>query len=285
MVNNIVVDSTEDQELLQSYTDRQQEGLDDTSTDSLDDVVTGTDPDDETDGATEDDNSTYELPSKFQGKSVEDIVGSYAELERELGRKGQEIGELRKLSDEFLKTQIQNNQQNNPDTQDEETDFFEDPQAAIRREIDNHPKIKEAEKINEQSKQQATLAQINQQHPDAQQVVESKEFQEWVSQSKIRQRMFQDANNYDFDSAHELLSNWKERKLITKTHEVETAQKEAKASALKTGKAESRSSGDSIGSKKVYRRADLIRLKQTDPMRYDSMADEIFRAYADGRVK
>ena len=38
-----------------------------------------------------------EIPSKFQGKSVEEIVSSYENLEKELGRKGQEIGELRGL--------------------------------------------------------------------------------------------------------------------------------------------------------------------------------------------
>ena len=266
MVNSIVVDPIEDNGTDEDYTSLEQE--------------TGSISEEEEEQSTE-----YEVPDKFQGKSVEDIVNSYAALEKELGRKGQEIGELRKLSDEFLKSQLQVNQQNNPQSKEEETDFFEDPQAAIRREIDNHPKIKEAELAAAKSQQLATMHQLEQQHPDAQQTVKSPEFQEWISQSKIRQRMFNDANNYDFDSANELLSNWKERKLITKTHEVENAQKESKAQALKSGKAESRSSGDSVGGKKIYRRSDLIRLKQTDPNRYDSLADEIYQAYAEGRVK
>jgi hypothetical protein len=265
MVNNIVVDPIEDLEVQ----------VEDTTSYASED----------TGDVQESEVEEYDMPSKFKGKSVEDIVNSYAELEKELGRKGQEIGELRKLSDEFLRSQLQANQQNTPNSTEEETDFFEDPQAAIRREIDNHPKIKEAAQATAQHQQQMTLQKIEQQHPDAQATVESPEFQEWISQSKIRQRMFQDANNYDFDSAHELLSNWKERSLITKTQEVNTAQKESKANALKTGKAESRSSGDSIGGKKVYRRSDLIRLKQNDPNRYDSMADEIYLAYAEGRVK
>lgn len=36
-----------------------------------------------------------ELPEKFKGKSMEDIISSYENLEKELGRKGQELGELR----------------------------------------------------------------------------------------------------------------------------------------------------------------------------------------------
>ena len=38
-------------------------------------------------------------------------------------------------------------------------------------------------------------------------------------------------------------------------------------------------------SKKVYRRSDLIRLKMTDPARYEALSDEIMAAYAEGRVK
>jgi hypothetical protein len=37
--------------------------------------------------------------------------------------------------------------------------------------------------------------------------------------------------------------------------------------------------------KPVYRRADLIRLRMQDPTRYESMADEILNAYAEGRVR
>ena len=44
-----------------------------------------------------------ELPNKFQGKSVTEIVSSYENLEKELGRKGQEIGEFRQLTDQILK--------------------------------------------------------------------------------------------------------------------------------------------------------------------------------------
>ena len=46
------------------------------------------------------------LPEKFRGKSVESIVSSYENLEKELGRKGQEIGELRQLTDNILKQQL-----------------------------------------------------------------------------------------------------------------------------------------------------------------------------------
>jgi hypothetical protein len=39
------------------------------------------------------------------------------------------------------------------------------------------------------------------------------------------------------------------------------------------------------GTKKVYRRADLIKMKMQDPNRYMAMQDEIMAAYQEGRVK
>ena len=38
------------------------------------------------------------IPDKFQGKSVEDIVRSYTELEQTYGKQAQELGELHKRS-------------------------------------------------------------------------------------------------------------------------------------------------------------------------------------------
>ena len=45
---------------------------------------------------------TEELPPKFQGKSVDDIINSYVNLEQQYGRQGNELGELRKLTDSLI---------------------------------------------------------------------------------------------------------------------------------------------------------------------------------------
>ena len=97
--------------------------------------------------------------------------------------------------------------------------------------------------------------------------------------------MYKEADSYDFDAANELLTNWKERQMISKTKEVNESKKTKRDVAMKTGEGVSRASGESTAGKKIYRRADLIRLKQTDPQRYQSLADEIYEAYAEGRVK
>ena len=238
---------------------------------------------DEAEETVEEPEQEQELPQKFQGKSANEIAEAYENLEKELGRKGQEIGELRKLTDSFLQTQITHNKETTTDTED--LDFYDNPEAAVRTIIERHPKFREFTQQTQQQQASMTAQQLEKTHPDFKDVVTSPDFQEWIEGSKIRQRLFKEADAYDYDSADELLTIWKERQMISKTKEVEAEKETTRKAALKTSKGVSRTSSESTAGKKIYRRADLIRLKQTDPNRYDTLADEIFSAYQDGRVK
>ena len=238
---------------------------------------------DEAEETVEEPEQEQELPQKFQGKSANEIAEAYENLEKELGRKGQEIGELRKLTDSFLQTQITHNKETTTDTED--LDFYENPEEAVRKIIERHPKFREFTQQTQQQQASMTAQQLEKTHPDFKDVVTSPDFQEWIEGSKVRQRLFKEADAYDFDSADELLTIWKERQMISKTKEVEAEKETTRKAALKTSKGVSRTSSESTAGKKIYRRADLIRLKQTDPNRYDTLSDEIFSAYQDGRVK
>ena len=125
---------------------------------------------------------------------------------------------------------------------------------------------------------------MEQAHPDFTDVVQDAKFQDWVKESPIRTQLFQAADAYNFDAANELLNTWKDRSMINKTQEVEAKAEEERQAALKAGATESRATAGSTGGK-TFRRADLIRLKMEDPMKYEAMQDEIYSAYAEGRVK
>ena len=217
-----------------------------------------------------------ELPKKFQGKSSVEIAEAYENLEKELGRKGQEIGELRKLTDSYLQSQISSQSQQT--TTSEPADFYDNPEEAVRQIIDNHPRFREFSEQTQQQQAALTAQQLEKAHPDFQEVITDGGFQEWINGSKVRQRLYKEADSYDFDAANELLTTWKERQMISKTKEVNESKKTKRDVAMKTGEGVSRASGESTAGKKIYRRADLIRLKQTDPKRYESLADEIFEA-------
>jgi len=126
---------------------------------------------------------------------------------------------------------------------------------------------------------------LEQTHPDYVDIIQDTGFQDWVQASKFRSNLFQQADQYNYEAADELLTHWKERSTIDKTAEVKQEQAASRKKALKTSKSESRGSSESTAGKKTYRRADLIRLKATDPNRYADLADEIYAAYAEGRVK
>ena len=233
---------------------------------------------------------TPEVPDKFANKSEEDIIKSYQNLEQELGRKSQEIGELRQLSDSFLKAEVArsssgNNLQAENSNTETEDDFFEDPSKSVNSLIEKHPKFQEFQQFQAQQQAETSKAQLEQAHPDFMDIVQDTGFQNWVQSSKFRTDLFQQADAYNYEAADELLTHWKERSMIDKTAEVKEQQKATRKKALKTGKSESKVSSESTAGKKTYRRADLIRLKATDPNRYADLADEIYAAYAEGRVK
>jgi hypothetical protein len=227
-----------------------------------------------------------EIPAKFAGKTSEEIIDSYQNLEKELGRKAQEVGELRKLSDSFLQAQLQSNEQNLQNNQTEvaePVDFFDNPDQAVNQAIENHPKFKEFQRYQTAQVQSSAKAQLETKHPDFSEIVQDAQFQEWVGESKIRQQLFQSADKYNYDAADELLNNWKDRSMINKTQEVEKQASDDRKKALTAGATESRSSAGSTGGDK-FKRADLIRMKLTDPGKYESMQDDIYKAYAEGRV-
>jgi len=222
------------------------------------------------------------IPEKYQGKSIQDIVQMHQEAEKLLGRQSSEVGELRKIVDDFVKTNIANNSPQKE--QDEEYDLFDDPDKYIEHKLSNHPKIKEAEQVSLAMKQQETLARLQHAHPDYSTIVADEKFVEWIGKSKVRTELFQRADrNFDFDSADELLSSWKERQSIVK--ETADMQKTDRKRQLKSASTGTSSGSGERPSRKVYRRADIIKLMQTDPDRYQDMAAEIRQAYSEGRVK
>ena len=228
-----------------------------------------------------------ELPEKYRGKSVEDLVQMHQELEKFSGKQSTEVGELRKLVDEHIQTQLvaqQAPEQQQQFDDEDDVDFFIDPKTAVQRAIDNHPKIKEAQAYTQQYKQQATLAQLKSSHPEMEQILQDPKFAEWIKGSKVRTQLFVQADQgYDYDAANELFSLWKEKnQVVQQTAQAEKAARKSAVKSANTGNA--RGTGEGTR-KKVYRRADIIKLMRTDPERYQSLSDELLKAYAEGRVR
>lgn len=224
------------------------------------------------------------IPDKYQGKDLSDIVRMHQEAEQLIGRQSSEVGELRKIVDDFVKTQLEQQKQSPRANEEPEVDFFDDPDAYIDRKLQSHPKIKEAEQYTTQARHASVMSTLEQKHPDYKDIVSNEAFAEWVLKSKIRQQLFHRADKeFDFDSADELLSLWKERQqVVNQTEEIQKQDRKHQARAASTGSA--KGSGEP-SPRKVYRRADIIELMRTDPKRYAQLSDEILQAYAEKRVK
>lgn len=221
-----------------------------------------------------------DVPEKYRNKSLADIVRMHQESEKLLGRQSSEVGELRKVVDEFITKQTELVAHKDPV---EEVDFFADPGKAVARAIENHPAVAELKTHKEATRKSSAQAEIMRRHPDVNNVISDPEFMEWVSKSNVRQRLLVQADReYDVDAADELFSTYKERKQLVS----QTAQSEKNARKDTVNRASTGSTQVSAtpASKKKYRRADIIDLMQHDPERYAALAPEIRRAYAEGRV-
>lgn len=226
------------------------------------------------------------LPEKFKGKDLLTIVKSYEELEKQYGKQGSELGELRKLTDEFLRRQLSGD----PDKDNLHTRYTNDNteldilngDPAVDKILQQKlaPVLAEVQEI----KREKMSLKLNKDHPDYVDIIKDPEFAEWVKKSKVRSELYIQADQgFDFEAADELFTVWKERKGI-KNKPAEKPAKKVDEEALKKASLETGVASDN-SSKPVYRRADMVRLRLDDPARYAAMEPEIMQAYREGRVK
>ena len=165
-----------------------------------------------------------DLPAQYKGKSTDEIIKMHQEAESRLGKQGEEVGQYRKIIDDFILKQTKSNEPEEA----EEIDFFADPDKAVEHKIANHPTLKQLEQLGVQMQQSQTLSALQQKHPDLKEIATSPEFQNWVTGSKVRQQLYEQANSqYNYDAADELFSTWKEIRNVAK-QTVEVERKERK---------------------------------------------------------
>ena len=223
-----------------------------------------------------------ELPEKYRDKSLDDIVRMHQEAEKLIGKQAQEVGEVRKLADELIKQNLGSRQQQTRQ-EEPEVDFFENPQKAVQRTVDSHPDIIAARQATLEMKRAQIQQKLASEHPDFGDIAKNEDFTNWVKSSPVRIDLFKKADaEFDYDSANELLSTYKELRSVKQKQSSDAGEATRKQN-LKAAGVDVGGSGES--SKRVYRRADLIRLKMQDPNRYEALSDEIMTAYQEGRVR
>jgi hypothetical protein len=223
------------------------------------------------------------IPEKYRDKEIKDIVAMHQNAEKLLGKQSQEVGELRKVVDDFIQSQTVAQQQAQEESVDD-IDFFEDPKKAVSQLLESHPSLQQSKKMMAQITKQEALSTLKAAHPDYQKIVADDKFKEWVTSSKIRTELLRRADlEYDFESANELLSLWKERQSIVK--DAEKNERISRKRAVRSAATGSVKGSTERPSRKIYKRSDIVELMTKDPVRYQAMAAEIRQAYSEGRVK
>jgi len=236
-------------------------------------------------GFEEEETPSYEVPEKFRGKSFEDVVEAYTNLEKEHGRKANEVGELRKLTDEILKKQLEEAQTPKETVQEDLgfDDLVDNPAEAIDKALNKNPRLKAMEETLNRERAEKAAQVVKAAHEDAEELVRSTEFNSWLRESPVRANiLLQARDSFDAAAMNDLLTLYK----TTRQSAVEDAKtaRDTKAKAdLKRAAVEKGSPRSA--KKKVYKRSELIQLRINNPNKYDAMAEEIRQAYAEGRVR
>lgn len=229
-----------------------------------------------------DDELDIDIPEKFKGKSAAEIAKSYMELQSEYGRRNNEVGSLRKLTDQLLELKTQETKEE-PVKEIDVENLLENPGEAINQAVDGNPRLKAIEEKLTKADRQDSLTRFEDKHPKWKETLNTKEFQEWVLETPVRQRLFVEANNnYDYDTGSELFDMYN----LAKGNAVEDATQERDTRARQAAKQAVTESGGSTETKgkPKYKRTELIQLKLSNPAKYNAMLDKIMSAYADGRV-
>lgn len=239
-----------------------------------------------------------ELPEKFRGKTLDQVVDMYQNLERFHGQQSNELGQQRKMIDELLELKRSDDlsRQTPPEAQLPEVtaaDLLDNPNEVLDRAIDARLSRFE-ETLNNIEVNSAKTAFENK-YGNADQITASPEFQQWVRASPYRrQRALQAYEKHDYTAADELLTDFTlDNPVGNPSQSVTTPPAPSHQSPYDNPAAailessHSNSNDVTPPAGKIYRRLDLMRLRMQDPEGYNDPAfqSEIVRAYQEGRVK
>jgi hypothetical protein len=232
------------------------------------------------------------VPERFAGKTINDVIQSYEELEKLNSRQAQDLGEMRKTVDQLITLQSQQAASPEPEataakvTVDE---LYEDPDNAVRR-VAKDIASKEVTAVQQelaQLRQERKLAELDQKFPGWKEKATSPEFVNWVNESPYRARMAADADRGDFDAAEEVLGMYYDytQEQEQETEEVMTRQQQLHSAVLES----STPAAPMLDT--VYSRNELLDMRlaakngdQKAQRWMQTHSDAIALAYEEGRI-
>ena len=133
---------------------------------------------------------TPEVPAKFRGKTVDDLIKMYQEAEKVIGRQGNEVAEVRQLADQLIKRQLTSETVQTPQPEISEVDFFADPVNTVNKVVATHPAVLAAVQKGQELDRLTNKQKLVAAHSDYQTIMQEPEFAEFVLKSPIRKQLF-----------------------------------------------------------------------------------------------
>jgi len=236
-----------------------------------------------------------DLPEKYRGKSLREIVDMHRNAESELGRKNNEIGLVRKLADELIgvraiERQAQENPESKPKPLTADT-LLNDPDEAIlgvvRRE--SLSRTESLEQKLQSIEGELMVEKFEKKHPGFQATMATQEFGTFVQGSQYRKNLAIKAAQGDFTAADELFGLYedvKSTKGTTTTQQNDEGVSAArKASLARSGGSSASGVVPSGDGKKILSRTELMEMRIKRPDEFDARQDEILQAYREKRVR
>ncbi len=228
--------------------------------------------------------------TKFEGKSLEDILDSYNNLQSAYGRMANDLGTQRKLTDRLLDLKRSEDLESNAPEPYQITgaELLDNPTKALDDVLTaNNARVTGSiEEKLQNLEAQLQQDRFMQKHPDVMTLGQDEAFLQWTQDSPIKAQLAQKAAAGDWDAADALLTEYKSQPKPEPTPQPDdsAALEEARKAQLEST---NQASDEAASKGKVYRRADMIDLKINKPHVWSDPAfqQEILKAYAEGRVK
>jgi hypothetical protein len=234
------------------------------------------------------DNESTEVPEKYKGKSIDDVIKMHEEAERKASRLANEVGQLR--------LQSQTKEVKEPVKKEVKVDdLLENPEEAVNTLVNQNPVVKKINSTVDQLELSLHQRNFETKYPDYREDVKDEAFLEWVNKNPVRRSLAQAADQYDFQAAEALWGMYEEHKEIVKeVREAAKVGKEAKRKAdLKKGTLES-GNGQATDTTKIWSRSEIRDLKTRallgDRKAVEIVSDpkwqaQVMAAYVDNRAK
>jgi hypothetical protein len=235
-----------------------------------------------------------DIPEKYRGKNLKDIIAMHQNAESELGRKNNEVGMIRKLADELIGVNAAARAQANqpparkPLTTDELLDNPEEKILSVVRDA-TEAELRNRDARLARLEADLQIQSFEKKYPGFQQTIGTPEFGSWIqSGSEYRRGLALKAANGDYGAADELLGLYNEQKGSTPPQAPEPPPSTGARNATLARSGGSVANGVVPGGgdgKKVWNRSELLDMRINRPEEFDLRQTEILQAYAEKRVR